>query len=76
MKKYLVRAEVLVTSCDFVTYEVEAASEDEAKQKAIDLYEDGIEPIDRWASDFLESEMDKQFIDNWDTKELKESKWN
>ena len=70
MKKYLVRAEVLVTSCDFVTYEVEAASEDEAKQKAIDLYEDGTEPIDRWASDFSESELDKQHINDWEIEKL------
>ena len=65
MKKYLVRAEVLVTSCDFVTYEVEANSEDEAKIKSVRLYEDGIKPINRWASDYLESQVDKQFIDDW-----------
>ena len=33
MKKYLVRAEVLVTSCDFVTYEVEADSENKWVRK-------------------------------------------
>ena len=70
MNEYLVRAEVLVTSCDFVTYEVEAKTKEEAKLKAIALYEDGEGPIARWASDFLESEMDKQYLDDWEVEKV------
>ena len=68
--KYLVRAEVRVESTDFVTYEVEANSKEEAKLLAVEEYENGTEPIDRWASDYIESEIDKQFIADWDIDEV------
>jgi len=68
--KYKVRIEIEVASCDLATYEVEADSPERAKLLAIDNFNNGVEPIDRWSSSYIDSSIDKQYIDDWEVIQI------
>ena len=67
--RYSVRLEFTVSSSDMADLTVEANSPEEAKQLAIKAYHNGAE-LDYYASDYHESSLDTQFIDDWEVEPL------
>ena len=70
--KYKVRIEIEVDSIDFAQITVEASNVEEAKQLAIEKYEDNPSDFDVWASDSVDSRVDMNQIDEWSVEEIKE----
>jgi len=69
MKKYRVRMEFMVKSTDFADVEIEANSPEEAKELLLKKYEDGLD-LDYYASDHLDSEVDTEYIKDWQVEEI------
>jgi len=66
MNNYTVRIEVATHGCDFALIPVQATNEEEAKRLAVAAYEDNPGDLDYWASDYYESNIDTQFIADWE----------
>lgn len=69
-KKYLVRLEFKVVSCEFIDITVNAKDAEEAKQVAIKRHNEDPQWSEMYAGDSIETTLDTKFIKDWEVLEV------